>query len=606
VLTDADRVPLAARALIADGTTGALVTADGTVDWYCPGRFEAPPALARLLDPAAGAVRVGPVRAGTGVGRRLPAGGQSYREASLVLDTTLGAGGSRLRLTDFMPWAGPGQAPAGRIVRVATALAGPLEVEVEVVPGAGWGPARAVHGWSEGLVADRTVVHAGFPLVAAPLDRDHPRWRGVRRLDTGESLVVTIDDGPLGRHPPLSVDGALRLADDTVTAWRSWLAPLVYDGPYGDAVRRAAVAVRGLTGTSGAPVAAATTSLPRRVGGERGTDDRVVRLADAAAAAQVLAAVGLPEDAEAAERWLRSAVDGAPLPWPVQLDGEGGPVPELEELPLRGWRRSQPVVIGAPAQIVDHDIHGDVVAAISASRTGPWGSGDDGPLIGAWPSLRAAADWLTDHWQDPDAGRWTCTGRPARLVASAVQAWVALDGMTRRAQAANPLDLGVVAWHRAGRDILSWLETDGLGGDGGLRRDPAPGDRPDAALLRVAWRGPWPAWHPIVTRTVDRTIERLESGSLLYRLPADLDDGRPGPDNPDVLASLWAVRALAGLERWEEAHERMEAVLALAGGPGLLSEAADPTSGELLGNLPSTAAHLAVLDAAAALTTGPR
>jgi GH15 family glucan-1,4-alpha-glucosidase len=123
-----------------------------------------------------------------------------------------------------------------------------------------------------------------------------------------------------------------------------------------------------------------------------------------------------------------------------------------------------------------------------------------------------------------------------------------------------------------------------------------------------AWRrrGPWPPFHPVVVRTVERTIERLESGRLLYRLPATVDDGRAGPDNPDLLASLWGVRALARLERWEEAHERMEAVLALAGPVGLLSEAADPTSGELLGNLPSTAVHLAVIDAATALAAGPR
>jgi GH15 family glucan-1,4-alpha-glucosidase len=606
MLTDSDRVPLASRAMIGDGVTAALVAADGTIDWYCPGGFDHPASLARLLDPRAGAVRVGPVRTGTAVRRRLPAGAQSYRDGSLVVDTELATGGARLLVVDFMPWAGPGVTPPGRIVRVATALAGPVDVEVEVIPGGLWGPARAVSGWSEGMVADRTVVHAGFPLESDALDRDHPRWRGVRRLDTGESMVVTIDDGPLGHHPPLSVDAALGLAEQTVTAWRSWLGPVVYDGGYGPALRRSALTVRALTSPAGGPVAAATTSLPRRVGGERSIDDRVVRLTDAATASRTLASIGLSEDAEAAERWLRAAVEGAATPWPVELDVEGGPVAELEELTLPGWRRSEPVVTGAVPGIVDHDLYGNVVSAISASRTGPWGAGDDGPLVGAWPGLVEGADWLTDHWHEPDAGRWGSTGRPVRLVASAVQAWVALDGMTRRAQAANPLDLAVVPWHRAARDILEWLETDGLGDDDALRRDPLPGDRPDAALLRVAWRGPWPAVHPIVTRTVDRTIERLESGYLLYRLPAEVDDGRPGPDNPDLLASLWAVRALARLERWEEAHERMEAILALAGGSGLLSEAADPTSGELLGNLPASAVHLAVIDAAGALTAGPR
>jgi GH15 family glucan-1,4-alpha-glucosidase len=315
VLTDADRVPLGARAWIGDGISGALVAADGTIDWYCPGRLDAAPVLARLLDPTAGAVRVGPVRTGTVTRRRLPAGRQVYRRDTLVVDTELVAGGARLRVTDFMPWPGPGLTPPGRIVRIATALAGPVEVEVEVVPGAPWGPARRVEGWSEGLVADRMSIRCGFALLPDPLDRDHPRWRGVRRLDAGQSLVVTIDDGPLDRHPPLSTDAALRLADETVVAWHSWARPLVLDGPYRDAALRSALTVRALTySTAGGPIAAATTSLPRRVGSERSADDRVVRLVDVAGAVGTLATIGLSEDAEAAERWLRGAVEDAPLP----------------------------------------------------------------------------------------------------------------------------------------------------------------------------------------------------------------------------------------------------------------------------------------------------
>jgi GH15 family glucan-1,4-alpha-glucosidase len=193
------------------------------------------------------------------------------------------------------------------------------------------------------------------------------------------------------------------------------------------------------------------------------------------------------------------------------------------------------------------------------------------------------------------------------LVASRVQAWFALDRMVRLARAANPLDLAAVPWQQEARSIVSWLETDGLSFDGGLRRDGSAGgdDEPDAALLRLAWRGPWPASHPVVAKTVDRILDRLSASGLIYRYTERVDDGQAGSDNPDLLASLWAVRALAALERWEEAHERMEAVLALAGPSGLLSEAADPVAGELMGNLPSSAVHLALVDAALELSKGP-
>jgi GH15 family glucan-1,4-alpha-glucosidase len=193
------------------------------------------------------------------------------------------------------------------------------------------------------------------------------------------------------------------------------------------------------------------------------------------------------------------------------------------------------------------------------------------------------------------------------LVASRLQAWYALDRMARLAWAVNPLDLAAVPWRETAREILRWLEGEGSSFNGSLRRDgdSAGADEPEAALLRIAWRGPWPVSHPIVSKTVDRVLERLSSSGLVHRYPERVDDGRAGPDNPDLLASLWAVRALAALQRWEEAHQRMEAVTKLAGPAGLLSDAADPVAGELMGNLPNSSVHLAMVDAALALSRGP-
>jgi hypothetical protein len=608
VITDSSRVPLGARAWIGDGTRGALVAADGTIDWYCPSGFGGLPAYWRLLDPAGGALRIGPERSGSSANRRLPPAEQRYRPDTNVIETIMsGRDGRTISVCDALPWPGPGLDTPGQIVRVVRALSGPVEVEVEVLPAGLLTAARDVAASEDGLVVDEVAMWTGFRLESEPLDRNTPRWRGVKRLEEGEGLVLTVDRLDADRH--LSLDAARQIIEATETAWRSWLAGIAYDGAYGDAVRRSLLAVRSLTGPGGAPVAAGTTSLPRRVGSERNSDDRWVAWRDAAAASRVLAAVGLAEDAEAAERWLRRAVSDAPLPWPAALDPDGQPVPDREELGLAGWRRSQPVVVGRPAGLVDLDGYGDVVGAIGASMSGPGGRSDDpGPLYAAWPALAAAADWVADHWHEPDAGVWQSAGPPGLLVASRVQAWYGLDRMARLARAANPLDLAAVGWQEAARAIVAWLETDGLAFDGGLRRDGAvsAGDEPDAALLRITWRGPWPANHPIVRGTVERILDRLSSGRLVYRYSDRVDDGRAGPDSPDLVASLWAVRALAGLERWDEAYERMEAVAGAAGSVGLLSEAADPVSGELLGNLPYAAAHLAFVEAALALAGGPR
>ena len=608
MITDPSRVPLAERAWIGNGRFGALVSADGTMDWYCPGGIGSDPVLWRLLDPAGGALRVGPVRSGSGAGRHLPPADQRYRPGTNVCETVLaGAGGRRVSVVDFFHWPGPGLEAPGRPIRVVRALAGPVEVEVELYPSGRLGPAREVVATPAGMVVDDIAVTAGFALEPDPVGRDIPRWRAVRRLEAGEGFVVTVD-ARTDPGPPLTLDRALRLAQETEAAWRSWLAPLAYSSTYRAAVERSLLAVRSVTGPGGAPASAATASLPRRSGSERTSDMRWVRWQDVATATEVLAYSGLAEDAENAESWLRRAVDDAPLPWPAWMDPDAQAAPELDELPLAGWRRSQPVVTGVDPDLLDLDTYGAVLRSFGASMRGPAGRPwDPGPLSAARPALAKAVDWLADHWSHPDSGVWLAGGRPAALVSSKLEAWSALERMARLAREANPLDLSAAAWQREAGAVFRWIEESGIAADGGLRRDgsaSAP-DEPDAALLRVAWRGPWPSDHPVVTATVDRVLARLGSSRLLHRYPDRVDDGRAGPDNPDLAASLWAVKALAGLGRWEEAHERMEAVLALAGPSGLLSEAADPVAGELMGNIPATPVHLALVDAALALEAGP-
>src|SRR3954447_5507409 len=153
-----DDLALEQRGLIGDAGPAARAAADGTIDWYCPRRFDAPASLFRLVDAEGGAIRVGPAGTGRAVGE------QTYDEGTNVLRTRLPAVGGELEVADFMPWDGTTKRPPGRIVRVVTAMRGSVDVEIELTPGTAFGPAHRISTWSAGMTFDDLVVRTGIPV----------------------------------------------------------------------------------------------------------------------------------------------------------------------------------------------------------------------------------------------------------------------------------------------------------------------------------------------------------------------------------------------------------------------------------------------------------
>jgi len=566
----------------------ALAGADGTIDWWCPGRFDAPAALFRILDPDGGAIRVGPA----GEPR---AGRQSYVPNTNVLRTRLTTAEGELEITDFMPWSG--QAPSGRIVRVVQALRGRVDVEVDVVPGDRFGPARDISTWSQGIAFGGVTVHTGCPMDGRT---------GQFRLDAGERAVVMLEEAGDRRPEPLSVEGALDLVDRTTTAWRSRIRPSTYDGPYQADVERSLLALQLLTySPTGTIVAAGTTSLPECIGGERNWDYRYAWVRDASLAVDACYDAGLHEEAEQFNQWLLGVLDADGFPLHPLYDVEGLPLRSADEreLPLAGWRGSQPVRVGnGAAEHLQLDFYADLLSTIHVEQFR-----EPSSRVGElWGPLSAMADWLSNAWREPDRGIWEIRSEPRHLVSSKLACWYALDRMVEFARSRNPLDLDAVRWRESAKDIVAWLDEHAFAADGGLRADPSSNDLTDASLLRIAWRNPWPGNRRVVDRTIDRVLGALGQGAFVSRYSTANDDGLPPGEGAFLACSFWAVDALARSERWEEAHERMETLCGFSRPLGLLPEQADPISGDFLGNMPQAFSHLALVQAALALAGGPR
>jgi len=121
---------------------------------------------------------------------------------------------------------------------------------------------------------------------------------------------------------------------------------------------------------TGGILAAATTSLPEKIGGVRNWDYRCCWLRDATFTLYALLISGFTEEAVAWRQWLIRAVAGSPSQLTVVygLAGERR-LPELELDWLPGYENSRPVRIGNAAhQQFQLDVFGEVLDALHLAR----------------------------------------------------------------------------------------------------------------------------------------------------------------------------------------------------------------------------------------------
>src|SRR5262249_43334346 len=121
-------------------------------------------------------------------------------------------------------------------------------------------------------------------------------------LRAGESMYFALHRTTLEQTPARiwSQDELAAQLDNTVGAWRSWSElHQGYDGPWADLVHHSGRVLHGLSfQPSGAIVAAATTSLPEEVGGQRNWDYRFSWVRDASLTMEALWVAACPDEAD--------------------------------------------------------------------------------------------------------------------------------------------------------------------------------------------------------------------------------------------------------------------------------------------------------------------
>jgi GH15 family glucan-1,4-alpha-glucosidase len=602
-----DQYPLIAEhGLIGDLQTAALVSADGTVDWFCSPRFDSPSIFAALLDHSRGGhCRIRPT--GHGYTAR-----QLYFPDTAILITRFMTPSGTGEVIDFMPPAPQKQATGNHsLIRMLRCVRGHVEFEFEVAPRFDYGRrAHNTHVTGNGAIFDSRPFMLTLHVVR---ERDDMRLADVHitddsdvhgrvTLNAGQVRGLVLEsgaDGPPRMVRPAEIEHAFQ---DTARFWRTWLAKSSYRGRWRETLNRSAVTLKLLTyAPTGAIIAAPTAGLPEQIGGERNWDYRYTWVRDASFAVYSLLNLGFTEEAAGFAHWLADRYEerdtGADGPLKIMYKVDGSP--ELSEETLEHWegyRGSSPVRIGNDAAgQLQLDIYGELLDSVHQAHRHGLRAGHRG-----WLALSGVLDWLGDNWDQPDEGIWETRGGRAEFTYGRLMSWVAFDRGIRLAETLRRP--GPVERWRAHRDRI-YAQIWDRGWHPGRRAfvQRYDSDVLDSSLLRMAQVGFVTPSDPRWFATLTAMEQDLVTDSLVYRYdPSASPDGLRGSEGTFSLCTFTYVNALAGAGYLEKARLVFEKMLTYSTHLGLYAEEIGQT-GEQLGNFPQAFTHLALIDAALAL-----
>ncbi|WP_157607263.1 glycoside hydrolase family 15 protein [Sanguibacter suarezii] len=588
---DSHATPIADYAVLGDGFSCALVSRHGSVDWLCLPDFDSPACFAALLgtpDNGRWLLTVPDAHTVT----------RSYRGDSFVLETTYTSATGRARVVDVMP-AGDGRAD---LVREITVLEGTVTIEHEWVVRFGYGAYEPwVHRIEDDHASGRHAILAisgpdaillrGTRLPHASDHRHHDRFQA----SAGETLTFSSTWTPSWAPTPEPLSVPDRIAE-TAGLWHDWARRSDYRGPHREALVRSLLVLRLLTSVkTGGIVAAATTSLPEEMGGERNWDYRFCWLRDAAMTLEALLESGYHDETTQWRDWLLRAVAGNPDDLQIMygIDGRRDlPESELDHLP--GYAGSRPVRIGnAAVNQVQNDVLGEVMLALDMARDA--GLHDS---VDSWSLQRHLVQALISHWDRPDRGIWEVRGPERDFVHSRVMSWVAIDRAIRAVEV-HGLPGPVEAWKQVRGEIHAQVMERGWNEELGSFVQYYGAGHTDASLLQMAQVGFLDATDPRFLGTVAAIRATLmdDAGFTRRYETEHTADGLAGDESPFLVCSFWMVDALARSGDVDAASDMLDRLVASANDLGLMAEQFDAQADRMTGNFPQAFSHLGLVRA---------
>jgi len=574
-------------ALIGNGYSAALVNLSGCIDWLCWPRFDSDACFAALIGTEEnGYWKIFPTAVKVHTSRQ-------YQQDTLILDTTFETDEGSICVTDFMPWRGDHP----ELVRVVRGLTGSVNVLMEFV-------LRFGYGYSVPWVT-RLADGSGIKAVVGPdmvVLRTNVELHNVAMktsaeftVSAGEEFYFSMQYGRAFDILPVATDTKKSLAEASA-GWLNWSARTKAHGKYREAIHRSLITLKALEYLpSGGIVAAVTTSLPEKLGGDRNWDYRFCWLRDATLTLRTLMRGGYFDEAASWRDWLIRAIAGAPgqLQIMYTITGER----RLQEWVcdwLEGYEKSKPVRIGNAASYqLQLDVFGEVMSTLYEARVGGLANDDE-----AWTVQAALVNHVASVWQSPDEGIWETRGGRQHFTYSKVMCWVAVD---RGIKSIEQFDLPgpVDEWRELRDEIHREICARGFNAERNSFVQQYDGVELDASLLQMAIVGFLPPEDPRIKGTVAAIERELNVDGFVYRYKTEtMRDGLQQGEGSFLACSFWLIENISLQGRHDEAVALFEKLLAIRNDVGLLAEEYDVEEKRMVGNFPQAFSHTGLVETA--------
>lgn len=552
-------------AVIGDQKSCALIDSEGTVAWYCLWRFDQPSLFSLLVDREGGWWTV------EAAGKRLRQ--RDYQNDSAILVSEFDVEGGSFTVRDFMPTV-PEMAGICRLFSAA-----PVAVTSRLFPLPDYGRATARLQQDGNFLVweDRFefYIMGSHPLQLLG-------GEVVMTIPPGEeSWCVLVDDK---RALPHLTTGELHQAmQQTEGRWKSIMRNIEYEGPYKKAFYQSYKAIQLVTHSgSGGILAAATTSLPEKIGGSRNYDYRYVWLRDTAM--DVSALIRANSSGGEAERFLDFLCAGRNtnkknlfVPF---YDLDHKTAPDEEHIPGTGYRNSTPLRIGNGAhEQLQLDAQGNVLLAAKQIYTKKGGKPH-------WETVMGTAEYLVENWRKKDHGIWE-ENTEHHYTSSKVLVAKSFEFLAQYADTEPQR----IRWLQAARDIRRFVNLHCMTSDGAY----AVYAGSESVDVTAALYGVW--WYdkpdsPAMQQTIRRQETEYRDGDLYRRHLVETSSTKEGVF---LAGSLWMAQHYLMLNEIAKAEAILQAVLGFATDLGFLPEEGDVKTGEALGNLPQTFVHASLM-----------